>query len=129
MAKLRPHNWTYSGGMSVRILNPMTNSLVLANSTMKHRFAWSTVAADASGQVMLVKLFGSEGLSQPCPNICEVTFTPNLPPEVATYFLEVLPGIGVWTELVLYVSGAGLLLVMVSNSYNSKSNSKSPSTV
>jgi hypothetical protein len=39
MAKLRPHTWTYSGGLSVRMLNEMENSLVLENSTMKQRFA------------------------------------------------------------------------------------------
>jgi hypothetical protein len=81
----------------------------------------------------LVNRFGSEGLSQPWPNIREVVLIPNLPPELETYFLEVLPGINVWIDdvpyVTPYVNGTGLLLVMVSYSYNSKSKSMSPSTV
>jgi hypothetical protein len=98
MAKLRPHVWMYCSGLSVRILNPIMNSLTLENSTMKHRFAWSTVTADESGHVMLVNALGSCGLSQPWPNIREVVLIANLSPESETYFLEVLPSIGVWTD-------------------------------
>jgi hypothetical protein len=50
---------------------------------------------------MLESRFGSVGLSQPWPNIVEVAFIPNLSPELATYFLEVLPWIGVWIEVVV----------------------------
>lgn len=87
--------------MSVKILNPTLNSLVSENSAMKHRFAWSTVAAFSSGHVMLVNWFWSVGLSHPWPYIREVVLIPNLPPVLAVYLREVLPGTRVGIDSVM----------------------------
>jgi len=91
----------YSSGLSVKILNPTLNLLVLENSAMKHRLAWSTVAADSSGHVMLVNWFWSVGLSHPWPNIRETVLIPKVPPVLAAYLREVLPGTKVGIDSVV----------------------------
>jgi len=83
----------YCLGLFVRILMARLNALVLENSAMKHRFAWSTVTEFSSGQVMLTRWFTSVGLSQPWPNFRDITEIPNLPPEVEVCLREVLPAI------------------------------------
>jgi hypothetical protein len=80
------------------------NSLVSSNSTITHRFDWSTVLPLLHDT--LRKSFGSDGLSSPGhPDlaICvEVTLTPNLPPEVC--LLENLPGTCVWINVSIGVN-------------------------
>eukprot|EP00959_Pyramimonas_sp_CCMP1952_P454041 9469267-Pyramimonas_sp.AAC.1 len=65
---------------------------------------------------MLVRLFGSVGLSQPWPNIIEVALIPNLPPELETYFRAVLPETAVGIDSMVYDDNAtGLSVTVVPN--------------